>query len=108
MVKGFDRSASFFVQRYKKIGQHLTNIQLNICSTRQLVCQNKSLFTNQKAKRRVKKITRRFSRTKRRVVLLKRRFVMSDLQRFTNAIISFLFAMLILNWTISEKQFNNF
>lgn len=24
MVKGFDRSASFFVQRYKKIGQHLT------------------------------------------------------------------------------------
>ena len=50
------------------------------------------------------KIIRRFSRTKCRVVLLKRRFVMSDLQRFTNTIIAFLFAMLILNWTISKNN----
>ena len=61
-------------------------------------------FVWAEAKRRVKKISRRFRRTKRRVVLLKRRFVVSDLQRFTNTTISFLFAMLILNWTISKNH----
>ena len=61
-------------------------------------------FVWAEAKRRIIFLTRRFSRVKRRVVLLKRRFVISDLQRFTNAIISFLFAMLILNWTISKNH----
>ena len=73
----------------------------SICLLVQLVCQ---MFFNQKAKRRIIFLIRRFSRIKRRVVLLKWRFVMSDLQRFTNAIISFLFAMLILNWTISKNN----
>ena len=61
-----------------------------------------------KPKRRFGKITRRFRRIKRRFILLKQRSVVSDLQRFTNAIISSLFAMLIFESSNTRKQFNHF
>ena len=79
-----------------------------LCSAKAVCFPNFQPENIKKTKRRFGKTTRRFRRIKRRFILLKWRSVISDLQRFTNMIIFSLFGVLILNWAISEKQFNNF